>query len=421
MTDRGVIEQPTVQPVLDVHRRAALTGLVRRHRHTFEWYDALLRETGVDETVPVSALPVMHEELLLAHYYTHDHPHLVDASSYLTSGTTTGRRKKILYAAEDHEEYVAHRRDLFAGFLEDLEPGATAVADLGTGHAAASARRIFSELGFVAHDIDFTRPIDEHLKLLNQWKPDVLFTMPMILDQLLCLDGALRITPKKIMVVGDIAPANWRAYVARRFGIAFADVLDVIGSIEVGAIAYYCNATGLYHFHDHIVPEAVPPARVDPSWDVELGPERGILLLTSFARRYFPAVRFATGDIVRGLRWFGFRGKTIAACERLEGRFGGDVKHGERMSNYDICAAVNDVFPGAPFEVVDAGHLELRIVVDEVTPEAAESIRAYLLARNPDVAQMARSGLVEEIGIRAIAADELSPGRAKRLFSLGAR
>ena len=66
------------------------------------------------------------------------------------------------------------------------------------------------------------------------------------------------------------------------------DVLDVVGSIEVGAIAYHCADTGLYHFHDHILPEVHRPADLyaDCPHDVPAPrPGDGILVLTSLARR----------------------------------------------------------------------------------------------------------------------------------------
>ncbi|MCZ9340474.1 hypothetical protein NGM37_22200, partial [Streptomyces sp. TRM76130] len=199
-----------------------------------------------------------------------------------------GQRKRILYSPADDDAYVAQRRQLFAEFTRSVPPGAVAVADLGTGHAAASARRVFLELGFEAHDIDFTRPVDEHVAKLNAWRPEVFFTMPMILDRLLQARPGLDIRPRKIMVVGDVAPPAWRAHVAERFGLRHEDVLDVFGSIEIGAIAYSCVQTGLYHFHDHILPEVLHPEELTHLTENDRVPSRqegsGALLLTSFTR-----------------------------------------------------------------------------------------------------------------------------------------
>lgn len=396
----------------------ALADLVARHRTTFPWYDERCREAGVGAEPQLVDLPLVDEAVLAERYYTVDHPQLPDAATYLTSGTSSGMRKRILWTPDDHRRYVAHRRDLLAAFLADVAPGSTAVADLGTGHAAASAHEIFTELGFDAHDIDFARPVAEHVDRLNQWRPQVLFTMPMVLDQLLAWPEPLDISPRKVVVVGDIAPANWRRHVADRFGIGYGDVLDVLGSIEIGAIAHHDPETDLYHLHDHVIAESRPVHEVFGGDPVDLPPGGGILLLTSFARRSFPAVRYVTGDVVIGLRTIEHHGRAVQAYERIDSRYSGDVKHGERISAHDLCTAVNHVLPGAVFEVADQGGLEIRVVADRITPAQADAIRAHLVHLCPDVGQMARSGLVAEVDVRAITTDELRSGHAKRRFNI---
>jgi len=406
---------------LDAATQAAVTALACQHARTFPWYAALLEERSVPQTAPMRALPVIGEHLLNVHYYSEEHVGLPDASGYLTSGTTGGRRKRILYSTQDHEEYIAHRRVLFEHFLVDIPKGSIAVADLGTGHAAASAHRIFEELGFTAYDIDFRLPIATHVERLNAWQPDVVFTMPMILDRLCDGMQPLLVRPQKVIVVGDVAPANWRRQIADRFGIQFEDVLDVVGSIEVGAIAYYSADTGLYHFHDHILPEVRTPRELYADCDLDLdgsGPGDGILLLTSFCRRYFPALRFATNDVIRGLRRITWCGRDVYAFDRVEGRFGGEVKHGERISHHDICEAVNQVLPGALFDVRNDGRLEVRVVADELTDSQIIGLQGALRAASGDVAQMIKSGLVGDIVVSRIPQGELLAAGAKRSFTV---
>lgn len=414
----GAMSQPDT--LGDNHGVAAIPGLLRQYSRIFPWYADLTRQHGITEESPLSALPLMDDSLLAEHYYTRERPDLPGAISYLTSGTASGLRKKILYSQQDHEQYLGHRRALFEHFMRDIAPGATAVADLGTGHAAASAKQVFSDMGFLACDIDFTRPASEHLAELNRLKPDVFYTMPMILDQLLSL-GDVGFSPQKIVVVGDIATENWRRHVASSFGISFEDILDVFGSIEIGAIAYYCAATGLYHFHDHILPEVVAPQDLTDNasgGSRASGEGTGVLLLTSLAREYFPALRFVTNDIVSGLRLIEWNGRLVYALERIEGRFGGDIKHGERISQYDLTAAVNQVFPGAVFDVCHGQKLEIRVYVDEVTAEQGADVRAALLAASPDVATMVESQLVDDITVAAAGPGEPPAGRAKRSFTL---
>ncbi len=394
-----------------------LSTLAAGHRRRFAWYDELVGGRDVEQ---LADLPTVDERVLLEHYYTRAHK-LPDALEYQTSGTSTGRRKTVLYSPADHAAYCAQRSALFADFLRDVPRGSVAISDLGTGHAAASARTIFHEIGLEPREIDYRRPIRDHVALLNRAQPAVLFTMPAILDRLSACDDRLDIRPRKIIVVGDVAPPNWRRHVARTFDLRDEDVLDIVGSIEVGAIAYHSAATGLYHFHDHILAEAVDPSALFPESDARLSGDQGILLLTSFAREYFPALRYVTNDVVRGLRRIHLQGRTIFACDRLEGRFAGEVKHGERLSSYDLCTAVNEVFPGCPFEVVEDGGVEIRVATDRVRPDQEAVIADFLMAANPDVGEMVRAGLVRPVVVSAISAAELASRPRKRLFRVGDR
>ncbi|MEU0407736.1 hypothetical protein ABZ307_07870 [Streptomyces griseorubiginosus] len=403
-------------------REAELAALAAGHAQRFPWYRELLLDRGALGSGDLSDLPLIGTDLLGRHYYTAEHPHLPNASAYHTSGTSGGQRKRILYSPADDDAYVAQRRALFAEFTASVPRGAVAVADLGTGHAAASARRVFLELGFQAHDIDFTRPVDEHVAKLNTWRPDVFFTMPMILDRLLQARPGLDIRPRKIMVVGDVAPPAWRAHVADRFGLEPEDILDVFGSIEIGAIAYSCARTGLYHFHDHIVPEVLPPEELAGLTEDDRVTSRqegsGALLLTSLTRGYFPAVRYVTGDGVTGLRRIRHEGREVFAFERIDGRLAGDLKHGERISNHDLAQIMAEVFPGRPFEAADHDGLVIRVVADTVDAERLAAVRAAVDRRAPDVAQMIASGLVGPVRVSAVPPDGLRSGHAKRRLDL---
>lgn len=412
----------TAPRALTPAREAELAALAARHAQRFPWYRDLLVSRGALGSGDLSDLPVIGTDLLGAHYYTAEQPHLPDASAYHTSGTSGGQRKRILYSPADDDAYVAQRRELFAEFTASVPRGAVAVADLGTGHAAASARRVFLELGFEAHDIDFTRPLGEHVAKLNTWRPEVFFTMPMILDRLLQARPALDIRPRKIMVVGDAAPPAWRAHVAERFGLRPEDVLDVFGSIEIGAIAHSCARTGLYHFHEHILPEVLPPDDLGRLTGDERVPSRqegsGALLLTSFTRGYFPAVRYATGDAITGLRRIHHEGREVFAFERIDGRLSGDLKHGERISNHDLAQIMAEVFPGRPFEAADDDGLVIRVVADSIGDEQIVAVRAAVGRQAPDVAQMIASGLVGPVRVTAVPPDGLRSGHAKRRLDL---
>ena len=110
------------------------------------------------------------------------------------------------------------------------------------------------------------------------------------------------------------------------------------------------------------------------------------------------------------------QGRTTFVCEQFQGRFAGEVKHGERLSSYDICTAVNEAFPGCLFEVIEDNGVEIRIVTPRVTPEQQAQIADFLMAANPDIGDMVRSGLTRPIAVSAISPDELRASRGKRVF-----
>ncbi|MDS1269610.1 hypothetical protein RIF23_04810 [Lipingzhangella sp. LS1_29] len=394
-----------------------LERVVTGHMRRFPWYADLLRRSG-GQPGELGTLPLIDQPILERHYYTG--PELPGASIFHTSGTARGVRKRIQYSDWDDDAYTAQRRRLFADFLHTRRtPGTRVVCDLGTGHAAALSYRVFADLGMDTRDVDFTAPLSEHVAAINSWQPDVLFTMPMILDQMLHAGPALTARPRTIIVVGDLAPPAWRANVAARFGIATEDVLDIVGSIEVGAIAYLDTRIHRYVFHDHIVAEVAEP---DSDGNVNMRnchPHGdGVLVLTSMAREYFPAIRYVTGDLVADLRKAEVEGRSVTSCARFLGRTTGDVKHGERISSHDLSQAVASVFPGHPFEVSEGGTLCVHVVADHVAEEQRRALNQAVREAAPDVAAMMEAGIVGEIDVVATTLDALRSGPAKRRFNL---
>jgi phenylacetate-coenzyme A ligase PaaK-like adenylate-forming protein len=102
--------------------------------------------------------------------------------------------------------------------------------------------------------------------------------MPAILDRISAAPG-FHFSPKKVIVLSDLAPEGWRRMVAERLFIRFEDVLDLFGSTEIGAIAYYEAQTGLYHFHEHIIPELQLLPRSCPGGTFNA--DAGVLVVTS--------------------------------------------------------------------------------------------------------------------------------------------
>jgi fumarate---(S)-2,3-diaminopropanoate ligase len=390
--------------------RTEFEQVVTTVRQNVSWYDDIVARCGYDVTRDPSQLPLIDEPLLTKHYYHADGPVPEGTQVYQTSGTSTGARKKIHYSTRDHLDYVAQRKKIFARFITlDCK---VACSDLGTGHAASSAAEIFGELGLESFHIDFRRPVAEHIELLNRHRPDVLFTMPMILDSII-QTGEIAFHPKKIIVVGDVASRAWKKHIVDVFGLGRTDLLDVIGSIEVGSIAYECFVCGYYHFDDHIIPETVAPSVLFDG--VEPGSAE-ILILTSKNRTVFPAIRFVTNDLIEGFGWRQCQGRYSFTFERMIGRLGEELKNGEKISLYDISEAVNTYLPGGRFEVhKDSQKFVIKICSGDFTSEKGEQIKRFIKQLNPDVKQLIESSLVQDIDVCAVAVEELSQA-AKKSF-----
>jgi len=389
-----------------------IDSLIARLRRTFPWYDTLLVEAGYDLDHDAKRLPYIDEHVLTQHYYEARDPGLENCHAYYTSGTATGARKRILYSTEDHDLYVEQRRKIFARFL--TPECKTACSDLGTGHAASSAIEIFGKLNVECFHIDFRRPVGEHVALLNDHRPDVLFTMPMVLDSLI-QTGDLQFKPRKIITVGDVVSPAWKKRIADFFSLQSRDLLDVVGSIEAGSIAYECFECGLYHFDDHIIPETARPCELYEGFA-----DRGkaeILILTSLARSVFPAARFITNDLVEGFTTRECNGAPRYSFERIVGRTGSVFKNGENISLYDVNEAVNTFLPASPFEVhKDSGKFTIRVCSADFTNEIGDRIKDFLRQLNPNSFQMIESSLVADIEVCNVPANELSNGTAKRFF-----
>jgi fumarate---(S)-2,3-diaminopropanoate ligase len=383
---------------LDSSEQLLIVDAARRASVRYHWYADLLQESGFFAEPSLSRIPVLEETDLAATYYSSTAPR--SGTAYLTSGTSTGVPKRVVWPVRDHQAYVAHRAAVFAPFLGDS--CRTGCADLGTGHAAASAREIFTSLGLRGSEIDVSWPVARHVEVLRETQPDFIYTMPMILERIVAT-GDLGYVPRRVAVLGDLAPAEWRQAIGKRLGMNAAQILDVLGSIEVGAIAYSDDQMGAYLFHSHIIPELT---------------EDGLLVLTSLERNGFPAVRYVSGDVVTGLRRFDVQGREAWGYERHLGRRSDELKHGEMLSLHAIALAMAEIVPGATWDVRRDG-LEAVVEVEPAaySADAAERIRYVIRAAHPAVDQMIRSGLVGDIGVEPQKVGAAAPkrGAATRL------
>ncbi|WP_055109465.1 phenylacetate--CoA ligase family protein [Paenibacillus ihumii] len=372
-------------------------------------YGDLLAEQGIlPHAAVLSELPLLTEERLNTIYYKQEPRTETGLTVYRTSGTSTGIRKSIYYSPEDEEHY---RLDKMACYREWLATSTRqihrAFADVGTGHAASTANAIFGELGMQTESISFSMPIEEHIARINAFKPELLYTMPSILEAIARAAGnPATLGIRKIILVGEMASPAWQANMAARFGIDAHDILDTYGSIEVGAIASYSHQHGVYLFADGIHAETVPAEQLDPRFE-PLEDNEGVLVLTSTRRSLFPVIRYVTYDVVRDFRTVEIGGTMRQAFACISKRIGSELKHGEKISLYDIENVVHSFVKDAELRVsVDDNKLTVRIRSKSLHNELLASIQHAIEHTIEAIGQMIEGRMLDRIEVIRVKDDE---------------
>lgn len=363
----------------------------------FPWYQDYLSSTDVNT---LSELPLMTTEILEKHYYHQD----FDSSwtVYQTSGTSSKNRKKIAYSIEDDEEYLKKKIKVYAQFIQNKNIR-TAMADMGTGHAASTSIDVFRKLGLVCEEIPFHLPVKEHVDRLQRFQPDLFYTMPSILENILSsTEKPEQFGIKKIILVGEVASMEWQKKVASRLHIDPKDIMDTYGSIEIGTIAYYSHAHRCYLFVDDMMPEGIKAEEIGFDPDLLRENER-ILALTSFSRKTFPAARFVTYDVVRDFKPITVDGKIVPSFRALVKRVGTEWKHGEKISLYDIEEVVYRNLAKATFWVqADKNQLVVWIDSADLTDSIRIKVQQEIQEKIPEIGTMIKNGILDEIQVKAI-------------------
>ncbi len=375
-------------------------------RAQFAWYGEMLND---------DQMPLIDDTLLATHYYAAaDPPGTLNV--YLTSGTSNGRRKRIRYSAAEERFYLDEKARLFAQLLADETghvPYRTAVADMGTGHAAATAADIFQQIGLTCHSLPFSLPIAEHLTVLERERPQVLYTMPSILERLLfAAPDPLQFGLRKVILVGEVCTPAWRAQMAARLQLAAGDIVDTYGSIEIGTIAYFCNKIGRYVLMDGLIAE-----RLRDGFDV--AQDESVLVLTALYRTHFPVLRYVTNDVVRDLRMMEVEGRQRMTFAAVTRRIGDEFKHGEKISLYDIEQTVCTHVADAVIRVVLREGRKMCVFVrssEALSEQTRARIADDLAHRIAEIGEMISHGLLTAIVVeQANEADEWFADGARKL------
>ncbi|MDQ0902444.1 CoF synthetase [Paenibacillus sp. V4I7] len=350
----------------------------------------------------LAALPLMSAATLETFYYTDNNPFLQrsDLNLYRTSGTSSKRRKTIFYSESDEEAYLRIKLDIFRTILEGHKYR-TAMADMGTGHAEATAVEVFRKLGMEAQSLSFQLPVEQHIERVASFRPEVLYTMPSILDRiLLASDDPSAYGIRHVILVGEIAARGWIKRVAERLGIADEQITDTYGSIEIGTIAYFSHEHGRYLLAEGLMAEGVRAESLGEGLEPLADEQEQVLILTSTVRDSFPALRYVTYDVVRDLRPIMVDGVPRQSFQSIVKRIGTDLKHGEKISIYDIEDVVYHHLGNASVRVNVAGN-SLRVFVysPNATTAVLESIRFDVENRIPEIGMMIRARILEGIQV----------------------
>lgn len=201
---------------------------------------------------------------------------------------------------------------------------------------------------------------------------------------------------------------------AGMFGIEPRDIIDTYGSIEIGTIAYYSHDHGRYIFADGIFAEGIGVHELDE----EVRPLRNnesILVLTSTVRKMLPALRFVTYDVVRDFRPVMIDGVEQQSFESIVKRVGQELKHGEKISLYDIEQVVYRHIEDAIIRVKVKNnalsiYIKSKSVKHSIIPVIKEEIRECI----PEIGMMIRNHLLDDIEIIIVAKGEpLASGQVK--------
>lgn len=198
------------------------------------------------------------------------------------------------------------------------------------------------------------------------------------------------------------------------FGIDPRDIIDTYGSIEIGTIAYYSHDHGRYIFADGIFAEGIGVQELDE----EVRPLRNnesILVLTSTVRKMLPALRFVTYDVVRDFRPVMIDGVEQQSFESIVKRVGQELKHGEKISLYDIEQVVYRHIEDAIIRVkVKNNALSIYIMSKSVKPSIIPVIKEEIRECIPEIGMMIRNHLLDDIEIIIVAKGEsLASGQVK--------
>lgn len=376
----------------------------------FPWYGSLMASKNVER---LTDLPLMTAGILEQYYYNAAVPGA--AGVYETSGTSANKRKIVSYSAEDEALYLDIKKKRFADFISGTGIKKVFI-DVGTGHVCSTSGAIFESLGLKHLTIDINIPLEEHVRQLGDFSPDLLYMPPSLIDRILHMAPAPEIFGiKKIVPIGEVITENWLQKTAAAFGIKTSDFHFAYGATETGTMAVYSHDCGKYLLADGVHAEGLRADEIDSSL-APLPDDERIIVITTFNRKFFPGLRFVTYDVVRNFGEIKINGINRQCFDCIPRRVGTEFKHGERISIHDI---ENTVYKYLDRAVVSARVRDNRLTVGIISKELSNSvlkkIEEDIQSAVPEIGTMIKNGLLDTIKVEQL--DEnfsLDTGAAKK-------
>lgn len=156
---------------------------------------------------------------------------------------------------------------------------------------------------------DLKKPFEQHLVVLQNFKPDILVAPPSVLYLLAQAQqqGKIQIKPLKIIAVADVLYDDIKTYVNRMFGVAVHQVYQA----TEGLIACTCSH-GKLHLNEDLM--LVQKKYIDKTSN------RFVPVLTDFNRRTQPIIRYELNDILTKDKNPCPCGNPATVIARIEGR-----------------------------------------------------------------------------------------------------
>jgi phenylacetate-CoA ligase len=250
--------------------------------------------------------------------------------------------------------------------------------------------RLFGVLREGVHQrISVLQSPEAMLAQLARARPTVVGGYPGVLSMLarrLAAGDVEAVTPRLVVVGGEVLTDEARALIARGFG--GATVREIYGTHEAGLLAWECHATGRLHVNDDFVALEV---EVDGRGARE--GEEGEVVITALHSRAMPFVRYRLADLaVRGPSPCPC-GAPFSTLERVRGRRldyyklpgGRLLHHYELFGPATMSAGVRDAIDR--FQVVQerVDRFVVRVaLLDPHRPPDLERLRRELAARVGD-------------------------------------